>query len=71
MYGLILVEPEEGLPPVDREYYVMQSEFYTEGKYGDPGLQFFSQDKAVDENPSYVVFNGSVGSMTGDKSSSG
>jgi nitrite reductase (NO-forming) len=68
MYGLILVEPEEGLSPVDREYYVMQSEFYTEGKYGDPGLQFFSQDKAVDENPSYVVFNGSVGSMTGDRS---
>ena len=33
MYGLILVEPEEGLPPVDREYYIMQSEFYTEGKY--------------------------------------
>ena len=68
MYGLILVEPEGGLPPVDREYYVMQSEFYTEGKYGDPGLQPFSQDKAVDENPSYVVFNGSVGSLTGDKS---
>jgi len=68
MYGLILVEPEEGLPPVDREYYVMQSEFYTEGKYGDPGLQLFSQDKAIDENPSYVVFNGSVGSLTGDKS---
>ena len=67
MYGLILVEPEEGLPPVDREYYIMQSEFYTEGKFGDPGLQAFSQDKAVDERPSYVVFNGSVGSLTGDK----
>jgi nitrite reductase (NO-forming) len=67
MYGLILVEPEEGLPPVDREYYIMQSEFYTEGKFGDPGFQTFSQDKAVDERPSYVVFNGSVGSMTGDK----
>ena len=30
MYGLILVEPPEGFPPVDREYYIMQSEFYTE-----------------------------------------
>jgi nitrite reductase (NO-forming) len=30
MYGLILVEPEEGLPPVDREFYVMQGEIYTE-----------------------------------------
>jgi nitrite reductase (NO-forming) len=67
MYGLILVEPEEGLPQVDREYYIMQSEFYTEGKYGDPGLQAFSEDKAVDERPSYVVFNGSVGSLTGEK----
>ena len=67
MYGLILVEPEEGLPPVDREYYIMQSEFYTEGKYGDRGFQAFSQDKAVDERPSYVVFNGSVGSLIGDK----
>jgi len=68
MYGLILVEPKEGLPPVDREFYVMQSEFYTEGTYGDGGLQSFSQENAVDENPSYVVFNGSVGSLTGDKS---
>jgi nitrite reductase (NO-forming) len=68
MYGLILVEPEEGMPPVDREYYIMQSEFYTEGKYGEPGVQGFSQEKAVDERPPYVVFNGSVGSLTGEKS---
>ena len=39
MYGLILVEPRDGLPKVDREFYVMQSEFYTTGKYGAPGLQ--------------------------------
>lgn len=68
MYGLILVEPKEGLPPVDREYYVMQSEFYTEGNYGDAGLQPFSMQKALTETPDYVVFNGSVGSMVGDKS---
>ncbi|GJQ63877.1 MAG: nitrite reductase, copper-containing [Melioribacteraceae bacterium] len=68
MYGLILVEPEEGLPPVDREYYVMQSEFYTEGDYGEKGYQPFSMDKALDENPDYVVFNGSVGAIVGDKS---
>ena len=24
MYGLILVEPKEGLPPVDKEFYVVQ-----------------------------------------------
>ena len=63
MYGLILVEPEEGLPRVDREYYVMQSEFYTEGKYGAPGLQPFSMEKALEEHADYVVFNGSVGAL--------
>jgi len=67
MYGLILVEPPGGLPKVDREYYVMQSEFYTAGKAGARGLQPFSMEKAVDENPDYVVFNGSVGAMIGDK----
>lgn len=66
MYGLILVEPEAGLPPVDREFYVMQSEVYTAGKMGDEGLQAFDLDKALDESPEYVVFNGRVGSMTGE-----
>lgn len=66
MYGLILVEPEAGLPKVDKEYYIMQSEFYTKGAYGDAGLQPFSMEKALAENPDYVVFNGSVGAMTGD-----
>ena len=67
MYGLILVEPKEGLPPVDREYYVMQGEFYTAGKFGVEGLQPFDQDKAIDERPTYVVFNGAVNSLVGDK----
>lgn len=66
MYGLILVEPKEGLPKVDREFYVFQSEFYTKGKYGAPGLQPFSMTKAVEENADYVVFNGSVGALVGD-----
>jgi nitrite reductase (NO-forming) len=66
MYGLILVEPKAGLPPVDREYYVMQSEFYTVGRFGEEGLQAFDQEKAVDERPTYVVFNGASGSLTGD-----
>ena len=67
MYGLILVEPKEGLPPVDREYYVMQGEIYTQGKNGETGLQIFDNDKAIDERPTYIVFNGAVGSLTGDK----
>jgi nitrite reductase (NO-forming) len=64
MYGLILVEPEGGLPPVDKEYYVMQGDFYTQGEYGEKGLQPFDMNKAVKETPDYVVFNGKVGSMT-------
>jgi nitrite reductase (NO-forming) len=66
MYGLILVEPEGGLPPVDREYYVMQSEFYTTAAFGEPGHQGFSMEKALREQPDYVVFNGAVGALSGD-----
>ena len=66
MYGLILVDPPGGLPPVDREYYVMQSEFYTRGRHGEEGLQAFDMDKAIDERPTYVVFNGAVNALVGD-----
>ena len=68
MYGLILVEPEGGLPPVDKEYYIMQGDFYTKGAYGEQGSQPFDMDKAIKEQPDYVVFNGKVGALTGDKS---
>lgn len=67
MYGLILVEPPEGLPKVDREYYVMQGDFYTKGGYRQKGHQDFDMQKAIDEHPTYVLFNGMEGSMTGDK----
>lgn len=66
MYGMILVEPKEGLPEVDREFYVMQGEVYTTGKNGEQGHQDFDYDKAVSERPEYVIFNGRVGSLTGD-----
>jgi len=66
MYGLILVEPKGGLPAVDREYYVMQGEFYTRDAYGMPGLQPFDMRAAIREEPNYVVFNGAVGSLTGE-----
>lgn len=68
MYGLILVEPEGGLPAVDKEYYIMQGDFYTKGSYGEPGNQPFDMDKAIKEQADYVVFNGKVGAVTGDKS---
>ncbi len=67
MYGLIVVEPPEGLPPVDREYYVMQGDFYTVGKYREKGLQPFDMQKAIDENATYVLFNGAEGALVGDK----
>jgi nitrite reductase (NO-forming) len=67
MYGLILVEPKEGLPPVDKEFYVMQGDFYTSGAFGESGLQSFDMMKSVDERPTYVLLNGSVGALVGDK----
>jgi nitrite reductase (NO-forming) len=66
MYGLILVEPEGGLPPVDKEYYIMQGDFYTKGSYGEQGSQPFDMNKAIKEQPDYVVFNGKVGAVAGD-----
>jgi nitrite reductase (NO-forming) len=66
MYGMILVEPAKGLPPVDREYYVMQGEFYTQGRTMAGGLQGFDPEKARDERPEYVLFNGRMGALMGD-----
>ncbi len=66
MYGLIYVQPETPLPAVDREFYVVQGDFYTEAAFGAKGLQPFSMQRAIDERPSYVVFNGSALSMVGD-----
>lgn len=59
-YGLILVEPEGGLPPVDKEFYVMQGEFYTMGGLGKQGLTAFDAEALLDGNPNYVVFNGKI-----------
>ncbi|OGG72803.1 nitrite reductase, copper-containing [Candidatus Kaiserbacteria bacterium RIFCSPLOWO2_01_FULL_53_17] len=67
MYGLILVEPKEGLPAVDRELYVMQGEFYTAGARGTKGLQVIDTGTMLDGNPAFVVFNGRVGSVSKDK----
>ncbi len=67
MYGMILVQPKDGLPKVDREYYVMQSEYYTTGKFGEHGLQTLDMEKGIEERPTYVVFNGAVGAIAGAK----
>jgi len=65
MYGLILVEPEKGLPKVDKEFYVMQSEFFT-APSDQPNVLQLSMDKGLAEQPDYVVFNGRAGALLGD-----
>jgi nitrite reductase (NO-forming) len=64
MYGLILVEPEGGLPPVDREFYIMQGELYTHQAFGQRGRAEFDVQRLLDEQPEYFVFNGAVGALT-------
>lgn len=64
MYGLILVEPEEGLPPVDHEFYVMQGEVYTAEPLGTKGVLSFDLEKLLDEHPEYVIFNGAANALT-------
>lgn len=63
-YGLILVEPRGGLPKVDKEYYIMQGEFYATGSLGGKGLQIFDSRALLDGNPQYIVFNGRTGALT-------
>jgi nitrite reductase (NO-forming) len=74
MYGLVVVEPEKGLPRVDHEYYLMQSEFYTEKGGGlafpnltGKGLLAFSGEYGNLEQPTFVVFNGRPEAIQGDR----
>jgi nitrite reductase (NO-forming) len=67
MYGLILVEPEGGLSPVDREFYVMQGEIYTQEAFGSTGQLTESTQALLNEDPEYLVFNGAVGALTTQK----
>jgi nitrite reductase (NO-forming) len=67
MYGLILVEPAEGLPPADREYFLVQGETYTKGPLGEPGRQEFSLAKLLSEDPEYFHFNGRAMALTGER----
>jgi len=66
MYGLAVIEPESGLPRVDREFYVMQGEIYTAQAHGARGDLEFSVDKLLDEDPEYFTFNGAVGALTAE-----
>jgi nitrite reductase (NO-forming) len=64
MYGMILVEPEGGLPKVDREFYVMQGELYTAQRHGAAGENEFSLEKLLAEQPEHLIFNGNHDALT-------
>ena len=66
MYGMILVEPASGMSKVDREFYIMQGELYTQGHVGQKGHQEFSKEKLLAEQPEYVIFNGRMGALAGN-----
>ncbi len=59
-YGMILVDPKEGLPEVDKEFYVMQGELYTMGQLGKKGLVAFDSNALIDGQPNYITFNGRI-----------
>jgi nitrite reductase (NO-forming) len=63
MYGLMVVEPPKGWPKVDREFYVVQGDFYLAGDPAEQGLHAAVVDKMLKEEPDYVVFNGTVGAL--------
>jgi len=66
MFGIILVEPEEGLPPVDHEFYLGQHELYTNGTTGQAGHHEFSFARMAMEDPTYVLMNGEKYAITPD-----
>ncbi|MFC6717829.1 copper-containing nitrite reductase [Natrialbaceae archaeon GCM10025810] len=66
MFGAILVEREEGLPEVDREFYLGQHELYTDGKAGEEGHHTFDFDAMTNEEPTYVLLNGEAYGLTPD-----
>ena len=55
MYGMMIVEPKEGLSPVDREFFLVQSEWYIGGQ-GQPAS--LTKAAAGAPSPDFVVFNG-------------
>jgi nitrite reductase (NO-forming) len=67
MYGMIVVEPERGLPRVDREFYIGQNETYTKQLPGTPGPREFDSERLLNENPTYVIFNGAFNALTGKR----
>jgi len=55
MFGMVIVEPEAGLPPVDDEFFFVQNEWYL-GPQGEPG-SFAAANQAAPA-PDFQMFNG-------------
>jgi nitrite reductase (NO-forming) len=55
MYGMVIVEPKEGLPPVDHEVAIVQNEWYL-GAQGEPAS--LTKAAAAAPAPDFVAFNG-------------
>ena len=66
MYGMILVDPQGGLPKVDREFAVLESEFFTQPS-AEKGIMELSMEKGLVEHPDHVVFNGKAGALMGEE----
>lgn len=55
MYGMVIVEPKDGLPKVDNEFALVQSEWYL-GRQGE--ITNLEKASAGAPAPDFVVFNG-------------
>ncbi len=67
MYGIIIVDPEDPLPPVDHEWAISQSEWYVSNPGpADEGVAPFNRNVLIDEHPRYFTFNGRTDALTGD-----
>ncbi len=64
MFGMIVVEPPEGLPEVSREFYLGQHEVYTDKPAGEPGVHRIDFDKMAAEQPNYVLLQGEKHALT-------
>ena len=66
MYGMVIVDPETPMPPVDHEWSISQSEWYV-GEPDEAGTATYDPAALRLEHPRYVTFNGSVGALDGDQ----
>ncbi len=66
MFGMIVVEPNEGLSEVDHEFYLGQHEVYSNKEAGEKGFHEIDVESMKAENPTYVLLNGEKKALTED-----